>query len=250
MLTWSLLIFTAAISQSDPSLVAPQDGYAPYAASQAPIGGGVPAAMPGSYPCLSDGHGCEAHPPCYPDCYPVAPITAPMMFGVPVPYGPPVYAGPVVLPYGRHRVAVATPYSFAHYPVYYYPHLPHQFSDLRVRSKWHMSPGNMFPPLMGEPAAHGYYYFKPYNYNMVPYQQQAASSWGESVTQPYNGPLQDGLAARAAAQQAALSARPWTLPPGAPQLLNQPGLNESAIPASNHFQQQPPALSGSYRSIP
>ncbi len=206
--------------------------------------GQVPYYSPPSVACP----GCQTQPSFLLTGYPIVrplpvmaygpPVIAPV---VPLPYPSP-YVGPIVAPYPYYPVVPVTPYSFARYPMYSHPHLPCHFNDLRVRSKWHMSSGNMFPPMMGEPAAHGYYYFKPYNYSMVPYQQQAAYHWGESPSQPYLGPLQDGLAARAEAYYSAMHGAPSTwaesLDGIGPTNVQGPGAGYSANPPSNHFQPQ------------
>jgi hypothetical protein len=172
---------------------------------------------------------------------PVATIGAPAAAVVaPTPY---TYAYPWAPYYGYPLVAV-TPYSYARYPIYSYPHLPHRFNDLRVRTKWHMSPGNMFPQVSYPPAAHGYYYFKPYNYSMVPFQQHASQRWGQPLSQPYMGPLQNDLAARAASYQAALAGGlqdapgPLYSPVAAPMAVQFPTPSDSPDAASSHFRQQ------------
>lgn len=235
MVIWSL-IATATLLQGDPGAAFATSPYVPYVASER-VCDAPPVYVPGA------GYGSPDCPPPAAICpYPAAPVLAvspaPAVAFAPslttvVPWRCPCRA-PFVAAYPAGVVAV-TPYSFTQYPIYYYPHLPCCFNDLRVRTKWHMSPGNMLPPLAGAPAAHGNYYFKPYNYTMVPYQQHAAAQWGESPAQPYLGPLQDTLAGRAAAYQAALSGAPCCSPP--PN--RQPALNfapaEPTLPASDYF---------------
>ncbi len=258
MLIWTILL-ASALPQSDPTQLIPD---VPLDASPAPayaepddrlpINTSVPPPH-GPYSVPYPGVNCPTCPhdapmftlsqPMLPSVMPapVATVAAPApATAIVAPVSP--FCSRVFHPYGAYPIIAVTPYSFERYPIYTYPCLPHKFNDLRVRSKWRMSPGNMFPPVADQPAAHGYYYFKPYNYGMVPYQQYASQRWGQPASQPYLGPLQDDLAARAASFHTALSghAPTWTptmaMPPALPPVIPPTLIEQDA--ASGHFRQE------------
>lgn len=263
MSIWTIFL-AAALQQSDSTPFFPEDvpddsgapSYVePY--ERLPLGGSKPTPGSAQRPNLL----CPGCPTC--------PHEAPMFsFGQPaVPSAIPAPVAAVAAPttaivapvspywrrglhsYGAYPVVAVTPYSFERYPIYTYPCLPHKFYDLRVRSKWRLSPGNMFPTVDDQPAAHGYYYFRPYNYGMVPYQQYASQRWGQPASQPYLGPLQDELAARAASFHSALSGHS----PAPGRLIPQPevsrSMNTEQDAASAHFRQQSP-INNSYSFYP
>ncbi len=262
MLFWTFLL-AAALPQSDPtSLIpdapldaSPAPAYAePY--DMSPINASVPPHVPYSVPYPGiDCPTCPHNAPMFSLNQPMLPSAMPAPFAtvaapaaaIVVPVSP--FSPRVFHPYGAYPVVAVTPYSFERYPIYTYPCLPYRFNDLRVRSKWRMSPGNMFPPVAGQPAAHGYYYFKPYNYGMVPYQQYASQRWGQPASQPYLGPLQDDLAARAASfhGHAPVWSPPIAMPPSLPPENHPTMIGQDA--ASGHFRQER-IIGNPYSSFP
>lgn len=82
--------------------------------------------------------------------------------------------------------------------------------QLRRDAKHDKSPGNMLPMEPLYPVAHGSYYFRPYNYRMIPFQQAQAFRWTDRIDQPYTRPLMDDLMNQAARFHTGMSASEGT----------------------------------------
>jgi hypothetical protein len=85
----------------------------------------------------------------------------------------------------------------------------------------HVSPGNMFPMTPIAPVAKGNYYFRPYNYRQVPFDQIYAATASGNPEAPYSAPLLTNLAHRLESLDRALlpalaPIKPATVPSIAP----------------------------------
>jgi hypothetical protein len=132
----------------------------------------------------------------------------------------------------------------AHPPRHSFSALSRLSLRMRREAKHHKSPGNMLPVRPLYPVAHGTYYFKPYNFRMVPYQQAYSLRWSGRYSEPYTAPLLEELAAQAMVLQEQLQIHPQPpsgqSAPGLPPLYDYPE-QSGEIPMNPSFGASRPA---------
>lgn len=88
-------------------------------------------------------------------------------------------------------------YPFHRAPIYTNsPATRFHMHPLRKDALLHLSPGNMFPTAPISPVAKGNYYFRPYNYRQIYFDQIYAAAASGNPEAPYSAPLLPHLANR------------------------------------------------------
>jgi len=175
--------------------------------------------------------------PQQPMCHGMMPLapSSPMCCMTPIspstPYCPPPAAPATAWCPPGHSVSppdlIYTPgivgYPFYRAPVYTNsPATRFHVHPLRKDAMLHLSPGNMFPPAPISPVAKGNYYFRPYNYRQIYFDQIYAAAASGNPEAPYSAPLMTNLANRLDTYKQSLdrallpALAPQRTPPGAP----------------------------------
>ena len=203
-------------------------------------GPACPPAMPAPLPFQPVPMYLSQYAPQQPLCHGMVPLSpsAPMCCMTPIAPSAPFCPTPVApaqpwcppghgyVPADIAYVSGVVGYPFYKAPLYTNsPSTRFQVHPVRKDALLHVSPGNMFPMTPIAPVAKGNYYFRPYNYRQVPFDQIYAATASGNPEAPYSAPLLTNLAHRLDTYKQSLDRallpalapiKPTTVPPIAP----------------------------------